>query len=91
MPYRAPLTNHHADDSICPPEHKHTVTGKPRHPECPGRFYSQAVCSCGTWEIKHPGKGYVNECRRRHLDTHQKQEDGPGPEVLRNLLRLDPQ
>ncbi|MFE3874862.1 hypothetical protein ACFXPX_10740 [Kitasatospora sp. NPDC059146] len=86
--YRAPLTNHHADRSLCPPEHKHTSSGKPLHADCPGRSYSQAVCTCGGWEIKNSGKGYVDEARRRHLATHPKPVS-KGPAVLRELLRLD--
>ncbi len=35
--------------------------------------------------MKGPGKGYINECRKRHLATHPK----PAPKVLRDLLRLD--
>ncbi|NEA37693.1 hypothetical protein [Streptomyces sp. SID11385] len=77
MPFHAPLTNHHADDSLCPPDHKHTSSGKPLHPDCPGRNYSQAVCSCGNWEMRHPGKGYVNECRRYHLAQHKN----PSPAI----------
>lgn len=34
MPFRAPLTNHHADRTLCPKEHKHTSSGKPLHPDC---------------------------------------------------------
>ncbi|MFJ5938580.1 hypothetical protein [Streptomyces sp. NPDC093071] len=84
MAFRAPLTHHHADDTICPAGHKHTSSGKPLHPDCPGRAYTKAVCSCGGWEMKARGKGYVNECRRRHLADHDE-----GPKVLRDLLRLD--
>lgn len=69
MPFRAPLTNHHADGTVCPASHKHSVSGKPLLPECPGREYSQAVCSCG-WELRQSGKGYVAERRRRHLAQH---------------------
>ncbi|NBE56024.1 hypothetical protein [Streptomyces boluensis] len=36
------------------------------------------------WEMKDRGKGYVNECRLRHLADHTE-----GPKVLRNLPRLD--
>ncbi|WP_441245262.1 hypothetical protein [Kitasatospora sp. McL0602] len=86
--HRAPLTNHHADHSLCPPDHKHTSSGKPLHPDCPGRTYSRAVCTCGTWQFKGPGKGYVNESRRRHLTSHAPLTPG-GPAVLRALLRLD--
>jgi hypothetical protein len=84
MAYRAPLTNHHADGSLCPAEHKHTSSGRALHPDCPGRAYTQAICSCGGWEMKQSGKGYVNESRRRHLASHPKE-----PRVLRDLLRLD--
>jgi hypothetical protein len=80
--FRAPLTNHHADDTVCPPEHRHTSSGKPLHPECPGRAYSQAVCSCGQWQIRESGQGYVNESRRRHLATHRT---AAGP-LLRDVL-----
>ncbi|AEN10815.1 MULTISPECIES: hypothetical protein [unclassified Streptomyces] len=83
MAFRAPLTHHHTDDTLCPADHKHTSSGKPLAADCPGRSYTKAVCSCG-WELKDRGKGYVNECRRRHLADHAK-----GPEVLRDLLRLD--
>lgn len=85
MAFRAPLTNHHADGTPCPAEHKHTSSGKPLHADCPGRAYSQAFCSCGNWEMKHPGKGYLTECRKRHLASH----NNDGPAVLRELLRLD--
>jgi hypothetical protein len=34
--------------------------------------------------MKQPGKGYVNENRKRHLASHAQ-----GPKVLRDLLRLD--
>jgi hypothetical protein len=84
MAYRAPLTNHHADGSLCPAEHKHTSSGRALHPDCPGRAYTQAICSCAGWEMKQSGKGYVNESRRRHLASHPKE-----PKVLRDLLRLD--
>ena len=84
MTFRAPLTNHHADGTDCPAEHKHTSSGKPLHPGCPGRAYTQATCSCGGWEMKQSGKGYVNESRKRHLASH-----AGGPKVLRDLLRLD--
>lgn len=88
MQHRAPLTNHHADDTDCPAEHKHTSSGKPLHPGCTGRAYTQAICSCGDWQMKNPGKGYVNECRRRHLASHPK-PNPTGPKILRDLLRLD--
>jgi hypothetical protein len=84
MAYRAPLTDHHADGTTCPPEHKHTSSGKPLHPDCPGRACTQAIYSCGNWEMKQSGKGYVNESRRRHLASHPKES-----KVLRDLLRLD--
>lgn len=84
MAFRAPLTNHQADNTLCPADHKHSVSGKPLHPDCPGRAYTQAVCSCGDWEKKDGGKGYVNECRKRHLADHAQ-----GPKVLRTLLRRD--
>lgn len=73
MSFRAPLTNHHADGTICPASHKHPVSGKPLHPECPGRSYSQAICSCGHWELRQSAKGYVNESRRRHLAHHAEE------------------
>ncbi|MEJ8653815.1 hypothetical protein WKI65_38685 [Streptomyces sp. MS1.AVA.3] len=84
MPFRAPLTNHHADRSLCPADHKHTSSGNPLHPDCPGRAYTQAICSCGEWEMKQSGKGYVNESRKRHLATHTE-----GPKAVRGLLRLN--
>ncbi|MEE4543655.1 hypothetical protein V2S66_16960 [Streptomyces sp. V4-01] len=42
--------------------------------------------------MQEPGKGYVNESRRRHLANHRAPEPSPsnGPKVLRDLLRLDP-
>jgi hypothetical protein len=86
--YRAPLTNHHADGSLCPTDHKHTSSGKPLAPGCPGRAYSQAICSCGNWQMKAAGKGYVNECRRRHLASHAEPTT-QGPKAVRDLLRLD--
>ncbi|WP_035800219.1 hypothetical protein [Kitasatospora mediocidica] len=86
--HRAPLTNHHPDNSVCPPEHRHTSSGKPLHPDCPGRSYSQAICTCGAWEFKGSAKGYVNESRKRHLATHTPPAP-TGPAVLRSLLRLD--
>ncbi|MFF3257826.1 hypothetical protein ACFYWO_01465 [Streptomyces sp. NPDC002932] len=84
MAFRAPLTNHHADACLCPADHKHTSSAKPLHPDCPGRAYTQAICSCGGWEMKQSGKSYVKECRKRHLATHTQ-----GSKVLRDLLRLD--
>ncbi|WP_395365182.1 hypothetical protein ACHGLA_30700 [Streptomyces sp. YH02] len=84
VPFHAPLTNHHADGTLCPADHKHTSSGKPLHADCPGRSYTQAVCSCGDWEMKQRGKGYVNECRKRNLAGHAQ-----GPKALRDLLRLD--
>lgn len=87
MTFRAPLTNHHADGSDCPADHKHTSSNKPLHPDCPGRSYSKAVCSCGGWEMKGSAKGYVNESRKRHLTTHPRPESAP--KILRDLLRLD--
>jgi hypothetical protein len=88
MPFRAPLTNHHADGSLCPSDHKHTSSGKPLHPDCPGRAYTHASCSCGNWQLQCPGKGYVNESRKRHLASHP-QPTTTGPKILRDLLRLD--
>ncbi|QMU79955.1 hypothetical protein GXW83_02315 [Streptacidiphilus sp. PB12-B1b] len=84
MSHKAPLTNHHADGSLCPAEHRHTSSGKPLHPNCPGRAYTQAICSCGGWQMNDPGKGYVNETRKRHLASHPKDF-----KALRDLLRLD--
>ncbi|MFJ5879873.1 hypothetical protein [Kitasatospora cineracea] len=86
--HRAPLTNHHADGSPCPPEHRHTVTGKPLHPGCPGRDHSRAVCTCGDWQFQCAVKGQVVEHRRRHLATHTEPRP-QAPAVLRELLRLD--
>lgn len=82
MHHTARLTNHHADGTVCPAEHRHTTTGKPRHPDCPGRAFSSAACSCGTWRMAHPIKGYVNELRRRHLAEHRKQDASPTPHDL---------
>lgn len=84
MSFRAPLTDHHADGTLCQADHKHTSSGKPLHAHCPGRAYTQAVCSCGNWQMKQDGKGYVKECRRRHLADHAN-----GPKALRGPLRLD--
>ncbi|MFF2819413.1 hypothetical protein ACFVT9_28310 [Kitasatospora cineracea] len=83
--HRAPLTNHHADGSTCPPAHKHTVTGKPLHPDCPGRDHSRAVCTCGDWQFQCAVKGQVLEHRRRHLATHQAPALAPGP-LVRDVL-----
>ncbi|WP_328953648.1 hypothetical protein [Kitasatospora purpeofusca] len=66
--FQAPRTDHHADDSECPPAHKHTSSGKPLVPECPGRAYSTAACTCG-WTTRSAVKTYVDETRRRHLAT----------------------
>lgn len=82
MAFRAPLTNHHADGTLCPAEHKHTSSGRPLHPDCPGRAYSSSVCSFRQWQIRESGKGYVNESRRRHLATHQI----PAGPLLRDVL-----
>ncbi|MFJ2864934.1 hypothetical protein [Kitasatospora sp. NPDC087314] len=68
--FRAPRTDHHADGSACPPEHRHTTSGKPLTQGCSGRAYSQAQCSCGEWSVKDTGKGYVDEARRQHLIAH---------------------
>ncbi|MGW3067654.1 hypothetical protein [Streptomyces monashensis] len=84
MAHRAPLTNHHADGTLCPVDHKHTSSGKPLNPDCPGRAYTQAICSCGDWEMKQSGKGYVNESLKRHLASHTQ-----GPKVLCDLPRID--
>ncbi|MFF1785612.1 hypothetical protein ACFVX9_04030 [Kitasatospora sp. NPDC058243] len=67
--FRAPRTDHHADDTECPPEHRHTTSGKPLTPGCSGRAYSQAECSCGEWSVKHAGKGFVDDARRQHVRT----------------------
>ncbi|MFJ2775718.1 hypothetical protein [Kitasatospora sp. NPDC087315] len=66
--FTAPRTDHHTDGTECPPTHKHTSSGKPLTEGCPGRAYSRAVCTCG-WETKNAGKGYTDECRKRHLAT----------------------
>ncbi|MFJ5924796.1 hypothetical protein ACIQF6_19560 [Kitasatospora sp. NPDC092948] len=66
--HHAPRTDHHTDGTDCPPAHKHTSRNKPLTEGCPGRAYSKAVCACG-WTIQSPGKGYVDEERRRHLRT----------------------
>ncbi|MEY9846085.1 hypothetical protein ABH940_003170 [Streptacidiphilus sp. BW17] len=66
--FTAPRTDHHADGTSCPPDHRHTSSGKPLVIGCGGRAYSKAVCTCG-WSIQCPGKGYVDEERRRHLRT----------------------
>ncbi|MEX0174450.1 hypothetical protein [Streptomyces sp. LMG1-1-1.1] len=84
MPFHAPPTNHHADGTLCPAAHKHTSSVRSLHADCPGRSYTQAVCSCGSWEMKQRGKGYANECRKRHFAGHAQK-----PSILRDLLRLD--
>ncbi|MFD9427306.1 MULTISPECIES: hypothetical protein [unclassified Streptomyces] len=84
MPFRAPLTNYHADDTLCLTDHKHTSSGKPLHPGCPGRAFTEAICACGGWGMKESGKGYVNESRKRHLASHAQ-----GPKVLPDQLRVD--
>ncbi|KOV26011.1 hypothetical protein ADK60_22205 [Streptomyces sp. XY431] len=66
--FRAPRTDHHADGSECPPQHKHTSSGKPLTEGCPGRAYSTATCTCG-WTTRNTAKGYTDETRRRHLAT----------------------
>ncbi|MGW6648278.1 hypothetical protein AMK23_15050 [Streptomyces sp. CB02130] len=76
MASRAPLTNHHADGTLCPADHKHTSSGNPLHTDCPGRAYTRAVCSCG-WKKEESGKGYVNECRKRHLASHAEEQNAP--------------
>lgn len=82
MAFRAPLTDHHTDGTRCPAEAKHTSSGEPLHPGCPGRAYTQAICSCGQWQMQETGKGYVSESRRRHLATHQI----PAGPLLRDVL-----
>ncbi|MEV7925977.1 hypothetical protein [Kitasatospora sp. NPDC088779] len=67
--FRAPRTDHHADGTVCPPEHRHTTSGRPLVEGCPGRAYSKAVCTCGEWSTQAPGKGYVDGERLRHLST----------------------
>ncbi|GLW14523.1 hypothetical protein Stsp01_12660 [Streptomyces sp. NBRC 13847] len=84
MAFRAPLTNHHADHSLCPADHKLPSSGKQLHPDCPGRAYTQAICSCGDREMKQSGKGYVSESRKRHLAAHTE-----GPKAVRDLLHLN--
>lgn len=86
--HRAPLTSHHADGTACPPKHRHTTSGKPLDPNCPGRDHSRAVCTCGNWEMKDSGKGYVDECRKRHLAAHRDTQTSQGPAALRELLRF---
>ncbi|MFF2075444.1 hypothetical protein ACFVXG_11915 [Kitasatospora sp. NPDC058162] len=68
--YRAPRTDHHADDSECPPTHKHTSSGRPLTEGCPGRAYSTAACTCG-WATRSTTKGYVDESRKRHVGEHR--------------------
>jgi hypothetical protein len=51
----------------CPLDHKHTASGKPLRPGCPGRVCSRAVCTCGRWEFKDHAKGYFDESPKRHL------------------------
>ncbi|MFJ5233985.1 hypothetical protein ACIQBJ_29290 [Kitasatospora sp. NPDC088391] len=65
---RTTRTDHHADDTECPPSHKHTSSGQPRTEGCPGRTYSTATCTCG-WSTRSDTKTYVDETRRRHLRT----------------------
>ncbi|MFD4543273.1 hypothetical protein [Streptomyces bauhiniae] len=87
MSFRAPLTDHHANGTLCPADHKHTTYGKPIHADCSGRAYTQAVCSCGNWLMKQNGKGYVNECRGRHLADHADGSKAPSrPAPHRRVL-----
>ncbi|WP_457029290.1 hypothetical protein [Kitasatospora sp. P5_F3] len=67
--FTAPRTDHHTDGTPCPPEHRHTTSGTPLVEGCPGRAYSKAACTCREWSIESPGKGYVDDERRRHLRT----------------------
>lgn len=67
--FTAPRTDHHSDGTPCPPDHRHTTSGAPLTSGCPGRAYSKAACTCGEWSIESPGKGYVDDERRRHLRT----------------------
>ncbi|MEV5468043.1 hypothetical protein AB0N37_20765 [Streptomyces griseoincarnatus] len=87
--HRAPLIAHHKDGSECPPSHKHTTSGKPLHPDCPGRHHFESVCTCGTWKLSGGVKTYVNDARKRHLATHRAADPAEGPAVPRKLLRLD--
>ncbi|MBP0450576.1 hypothetical protein J5Y04_13620 [Kitasatospora sp. RG8] len=91
MTHRAPLSNRHAEESVCP-ANKRTKSGKSLHPACLGRSYSQAICTCDAWQFKYPskgpGKGCVNESRKRHRATHSM-TDPKGPTILHGLLRLD--
>ncbi|MFF2625307.1 hypothetical protein ACFVUN_05980 [Kitasatospora griseola] len=64
--HHTPRTDHHADGTGCPPTHEHTSRNKPLTDGCPDRTYSKAVRTRG-WTIPSPGKGYVDEERRRHL------------------------
>jgi hypothetical protein len=86
--FKAPRIDHHTDGSLCPKEHTHTVSNKPTHPDCSGRAYSTATCTCG-WSTKNPGRGFVDETRRRHLNTEHPKPANVGPKILRDLLRLD--
>ncbi len=87
--YRVPLAARHKDGSQCPPSHKHTTSGKPLHPDCPGRHRFEAVCGCGAWKLSGPIKSYIEAERKRHLATHRTTEPTPGPAVLSKHLGLD--
>ncbi|MEU3907980.1 hypothetical protein AB0F20_29920 [Streptomyces goshikiensis] len=72
--HRAPLRAHHDDpgNTLCPPDHRYTSSGKPLTPGCPGRAYHEATCSCGTFTCRAGAKTYVDEQRKRHLLAHRQ-------------------
>ncbi|MFF4520490.1 hypothetical protein [Streptomyces bluensis] len=88
--HRAPLIAQHKDGSQCLPSHKHSTSGKPLHPDCPGRYLFESVCTCGTWKLSGGVKSYVNDERKRHLATHRTDDElSQRPAALRGLPRFD--
>ncbi|TKA08564.1 hypothetical protein [Actinacidiphila oryziradicis] len=85
---RAALVTLHQDGTECPESHKHTRSGKPLHPECPGRYRFESTCDCGAWELSGRTKGYIDAERKRHLASHREAQTDSGPAVLRELLRF---
>lgn len=70
----ASLLARHSDpgNTVCPPDHRHTTSGKPLTPGCPGRAYHEATCTCGTFTCRAGAKTYVDDQRKRHLLAHRQ-------------------
>ncbi|MFJ4532645.1 hypothetical protein [Streptomyces nigrescens] len=87
------VTAYHADDTICPSEHRHTTGGTPLTEACTGRARFLATCSCKEWTSQPSStKSYAAEQGKRHRAAHipaKSAAPSKGPAVLRELLRFD--